>query len=161
MLVLIGEEKKCSMIGSLGKWWISTADPLKDLSSFKEREKSCEWSSQEMEEQLKKCQPRECGNCAQRFLMFGSDPNEPKAVWDFSSLQWFCYLQALLGILSFQYQDGFCVCVAIWQCWSNSLTHGNAAAESQEEQGHLLSQGGGGWSKEGFGHRLEEEVEFS
>lgn len=43
--------------------------------------------------------------------------------------------------------------LACWQCWSNSLKHGNAAAELQEEQGHLLRQAMGGWSPEGLGHR--------
>lgn len=171
MLVLIEEEKKCSMVGSLGKWWISTADPLKNLSSFKERGKNCEWSSREMEEQLKNASQESVGTVLRDFSCLDLIQMNQKRCETF-------LLTAMILLLADSFRNllisilrrrwFLCLCgylsksvLGHWQCWSNSLEHGNAAAESQEEQGQLLSQGVGGWSPEGLGHRLEEEAESS
>lgn len=70
------------MIGSLGKWWVSAAEPSSHLSSLREREVMQAWHPRG-EWWLNRCSQEGSGSCAEISHVFGPPALETKLIGDF------------------------------------------------------------------------------
>lgn len=133
MLVLIGEEKKCSVTGSLGKWGISTADPLKDISSFRERRTANE-AAKRWRNSWKNASKESVGTVLGDFSCLDLIQMNQKQWETFLLTAMILVLDPFRNLLVSILRRWFlCLCgnlsktvLARWQCWRNSLKHGNA-----------------------------------